>query len=257
MRRQWTALAPCPLGKELVGTHPKRIYFFLSTQPRQPFPELSETHPSASRIISPSLTSAENEEEEERNARSREEMSPSPDFDLCSPILDDDNSPMSANDSFSHVLSHASTHDNSRTNPAHGTASPPLEREEREFTQMASSLQLRRKSESLEIKSEDIPAPTPELTNDPMVEDEESEESTALRNQEAAEQLFGQAAGHLSAPKTMFMESSPMLRPQMHVEMTFSKHAEMHDVQQLGEEDVRLLCETVELDELDDLFQSY
>jgi hypothetical protein len=162
LRRPWTALAPCPVGKELVGTHPKRIYFYLTTQPRQPFPEPVETP--ANRIISPSLTSAENEEEDEKILRSRSELSPSPEIDLSSPELEDTDSPMSAAESFSngHMVTHTSTH--SRTvSLAHSRTSPPLERDEREFTQTASSLQRRRKSESLEIKAEDLPAAVPTI----------------------------------------------------------------------------------------------
>jgi hypothetical protein len=255
MRRQWTALAPCPIGKELIGTHPKRIYFYLSNQPHQPFPEPSETITAANRIISPSLTSAENEEEEDRNARKRDEMSPSPEVDLYSPILDDRDSHMTATDSFSNLLAHTPSHERSRS-LAHGRTSPPLERDEREFTQTASSLQKRRKSESLEIEAKDIPVPKIEASDEPMIEADESEESAALRNKEAAEQLFGHADRHLAPPKAIFMESSPMLKPQMHLDMTYSRHTEMRDVHHLSHE-ADLLCETVELDELDDLFSIY
>jgi hypothetical protein len=255
MRRQWTALAPCPIGKELIGTHPKRIYFYLSNQPHQPFPEPSEVIAAASRIISPSLTSAENEEEDDQNARKRDEMSPSPEVDLYSPILDDRDSHMVSNESFPNLLAHTSSHERSRT-LAHGRTSPPLERDEREFTQTASSLQQRRKSESLDIQVKDIPQPTVEASDVPMVEADESEESAALRNKEAAEQLFGHADRHLALPKAMYMESSPMLKPQMHIDITYSRHTEMRDAHHLSHE-ADLLCETVELDELDDLFSCY
>jgi hypothetical protein len=184
-------------------------------------------------------------------------MSPSPEIDLSSPELEDNDSPMSASDSFSNILSHTSTHDSSRTSLTHGRASPPLEGDEREFTQTASSLQQRRKSESLEIKAEDLPESKPETTDEPMTEADESE---ARRNKEAADVLFGEADRHLLVPRVSFMESSPMLKPQMDHEMTLplSKHTEMNDVR-AGEDfaESTFTCETVELDELDDLFQSY
>jgi hypothetical protein len=255
MRRQWSALAPCPIGKELIGTHPKRIYFYLSNQPHQPFPEPSETVAAASRIISPSLTSAETEEEDERNARKRDELSPSPELDLYSPLLDDEDSHLAATDSFPNLLAQAPAHARSRS-LAHGRTSPPLERDEREFTQTASSLQQRRKSESLEIEAKDVPAPKLEATDEPMSEPDESEESAALRNKEVAEQLFGHADRHLAPPKAVFMGSSPMLKPQMHLDMTYPRHAEMRDAHHLVHE-ADLVCETVELDELDDLFSCY
>jgi hypothetical protein len=266
LRRPWTALSPCPVGRELIGTHPKRIYFYLTTQPRQPFPEPQDTQSTTSRIISPSLTSAENEEEDEHISRSRSEMSPSPEIDLSSPELEDGQSHMTASSPFSgsHILSHTTSHETSRGSMAHGRTSPPLERDEREFTQTASSLQRRRKSESLEIRAEDLPAPALPTIDEPMVDADESEERAAQRNEEAAAALFGHTNGTLSIPPASFMESSPMLRPQMDVDVTPSSkqhRATVHDSHDVrwSEDMVEslLMCESVELDELDDLFQSY
>ncbi|TLD37134.1 hypothetical protein E2P81_ATG03946 [Venturia nashicola] len=255
MKRQWTATSPCPIGKELIGTHPKRIFFYLSQQPHQPFPEPAETIAAQHRIISPSLTSAENEEEEDRNTRKRDEMSPSPEVDLYSPMLDDADSHMSSHHSFPNLLAHTHSHDRSKT-LAHGRTSPPLERDEREFTQTASSLQQRRRSETKEQEAKEIPKPTIEASDELMVQADESEESAALRNKEAAEQLFGHAGRHLTLPKAMYMESSPMLKPQTHIDPTYHRLIEMRDVYNLTHE-VDLLCETVELHELDDLFSAY
>jgi hypothetical protein len=266
LRRPWTALSPCPVGKELIGTHPKRIYFYLTTQPRQPFPEPPESQSPTNRIISPSLTSAENEEEDEHISRSRSEMSPSPEIDLSSPELEDGNSHMSTSAAFSgsHILSHTASHESSRGSMAHGRTSPPLERDEREFTQTASSLQQRRKSESRGIKAEDLPAPAPPTIDETMIDADETEERAAQRNEEAAAALFGHTDGTLSIPRVSFMESSPMLRPQMDIDVTpsFKQNIttthDMHDVR-WSEDMVEslLMCESVELDELDDLFQSY
>ncbi|QDS75285.1 hypothetical protein FKW77_001106 [Venturia effusa] len=254
MKRQWTAQSPCPIGKELIGTHPKRIFFYLSQQPHQPFPEPADTLAAQHRIISPSLTSAENEEEDDRNTRKRDEMSPSPEVELDSPLLDDTDSHL-AHHSFPTLLAHAPSHERSKP-LSHGRTSPPLERDEREFTQTASSLQQRRRSETKELEAKDIPAPTTEASEEPMIEADESEESAALRNKEAAEQLFGHADRHLTLPKAMYMESSPMLKPQLHLELTYQRHIEMRDVHHLTQE-ADLFCENVGLDELDDLFSSY
>lgn len=254
MKRPWTAQSPCPIGKELIGTHPKRIFFYLSQQPHQPFPEPAETLAAQHRIISPSLTSAENEEEEDRNTRKRDDMSPSPELDFYSPILDDTDSHISHH-AFPSLLAHAPSHERSKTLP-HGRTSPPLERDEREFTQTASSLQQRRRSETKELEAKDVPKPTIEASDEPMIQADESEESAALRNKEAAEQLFGHADRHLTLQKAMYMESSPMLKPQMHLDFMYHRHIEMRDVHHLTHE-ADMLCENVELDELDDLFSSY
>ncbi|KAF2453343.1 hypothetical protein BDY21DRAFT_402422 [Lineolata rhizophorae] len=103
MRRPWTALSPCPVTKQLVGSHPKRIFFFLATCPRQPFPDLHDEMraPNAARIISPSLSStgdsdAGSEDRSDTSSavddmlRRRRELSASPEVDLSSPELDGD-----------------------------------------------------------------------------------------------------------------------------------------------------------------------
>jgi hypothetical protein len=259
MKRPWTALAPCPLGKELVGTHPKRIYFFLTTQPRQPFPEPPETPASQHRIISPSLTSGETEEEDQPSRR-RSALSPSPEVDLSTPELDDEHSPMSSSASFSISDAQPSTFSSRRGK------SPPLEGMEREFTQMAFTLQSRQLSEALKRESELGGGSEAEYVrverngdNDNgedavmlELEIDETEESAALRNKEAADALFGACEdGRLGVPHGqvgMFgLTSSPVLKPLLE-----SKMVSPFDVI-----DVWRNPETVELDELDDLFESY
>ena len=249
MKRPWTALAPCPLGKELVGTHPKRIYFFLTTQPRQPFPETPETQ---HRIISPSLTSGETEEEDQPSRR-RSALSPSPEIDLSTPELDDEHSPMSSSASFSIPNTQTSTFSSRRGK------SPPLEGMEREFTQMAFTLQSRkRESERGAGEAEYVKV---ERNGENDVEEDavmlelevdETEESAALRNKEAADVLFGTCEdGRLGVShgqlNTIGLTSSPVLRPLLE-----SKTLSAFDVI-----DVWRNPETVELEELDDLFEAY
>ena len=75
-------MSRCPLDKKLVGTHPKRVYYFLSTRPHQPIPADGGNALVATRIVTPSLSSATSDEEEDMDARSRDRMSPSPELDL-------------------------------------------------------------------------------------------------------------------------------------------------------------------------------
>jgi hypothetical protein len=257
MKRPWTALAPCPLGKELVGTHPKRIYFYLTTQPRQAFPDPPERADQVARIISPSLTSAENEEED-KHSRSRAAMSPSPEVDLSpAPELEHFEPFDSTNEYFSHAhsLSQYSTHDNSSTSLAQGqTSPPPLEGDEREFTQTATSLQQRRNSDPMEFIGQEPPIMKIEVADETMADD--SEESRMRHNRSDAAALFGQGESHLSVAKAPFMESSPMLRPQLvDLDMSSSK-IELHEVR-LVDDFSHYLCENVEMEELDDLFAQY
>jgi hypothetical protein len=254
MKRPWTALAPCPLGKELVGTHPKRIYFFLTTQPRQPFPETPETPTPQHRIISPSLTSGETEEEDQPSQR-RSAMSPSPEVDLSTPELDNEHSPMSSSASFSIPDTQPSTFSSRRGK------SPPLEGMEREFTQMAFTLQSRQLSEALKRETELGEYVKVERNGDnddgedavmQELDVDETEESAALRNKEAADVLFGACEdGRLGLPHgqaAIFgLASSPVLRPCLE-----SKTVSAFDLI-----DVWRNPETVELEELDDLFEAY
>lgn len=266
IRRPWTALSPCPVGRELVGTHPKRIYFFLTTTPHQPIPEPNEASASAnipSRIISPSLSSAaDDSEEEERDRRARCAMSPSPEVDLSSPELDDESDTTTFSGRSSLMRDIAPTN-----NMAHNrrAASPPLERDEREFTATASSLQQRNRSQQSEkstpadapASSSNIDDESTRLTNEP-----ENEESAALRNSEAAALLFGQSVesnASSSVASVEFGVSSPVFKPVDHE--TNSKPDAMEDVRVVNDDSWVWSDwknpESIELDELDDLLGDY
>ncbi|KAL9096711.1 MAG: hypothetical protein Q9165_001199 [Trypethelium subeluteriae] len=164
LRREWTALAPCPLAKELVGTHPKRTYFYLTTSPHQDLPQYTAAITSQSRIISPSLSSGSNtntskdetmsDEDGAASDTSRHEraaLSPSPEVDFSCPELDGDDSSstsLTPGGNFSGRNSVAS--DSHRSNGAGNSARqpPPLEKDEREFTQTAAEVRRRRRSEA-------------------------------------------------------------------------------------------------------------
>ena len=248
LKRPWSSFAPCPIEKELLETHPRRTYFFLSTYPHQPIPETSSP-PVASRIISPSLSSAAGEEEEEeeegggggeggcgRESRSRAAPSPSPEIDLSAPDLDveeDVGSPITPGGSFSaHKGSMLRDASASTVNIAHNrrAASPPLERDEREFEQTASSLQKRKHLSQLESVRQDYEdADEADAGNAPAVQPvvEDAEESAVLRSSQAAAELFGQGTG------MAFDLSSPVLHP--HVQKRYSVGGEdMEGVQLEG-----------------------
>lgn len=155
----WTVLAPCPLAKELESVHPRRTYFYLTTCPHQPLPDpahaaaLSQlAHARA--IISPSLSSAASASEDMELER-RRELSPSPEVDLSSPEFDDmdddvamPTTPIGSLSIRGFGLSgmpsnhfHLSAAGLGRNNRA---TSPPLEKDEKEFTQTADGLQKRK-----------------------------------------------------------------------------------------------------------------
>src|ERR1700761_8216057 len=96
LKRPWTALSPCPLAKELIPVHPRKVFFFLTTQPRMPLPSSSDD------ILPPPLLSIKNltpsvsdhqsqgDDELELDHRDRARLSPSPEVELYSPDLDRD-----------------------------------------------------------------------------------------------------------------------------------------------------------------------
>ncbi|ORY14349.1 hypothetical protein BCR34DRAFT_239357 [Clohesyomyces aquaticus] len=250
LKRSWTALSKCPLDKTLVGTHPKRVYYFLTTCPHQPIPVDAGNAPATGRIITPSLSSAASEEED-LEARSRDRMSPSPELDLSSPEFDDGTNPFSNR-----------PHPPTSVNISHNrrAQSPPLERDEKEFTQTASFLQ-RRRSEELE-RATTAPAVETQRVDVTMhdIAEEETEESTARKNSETAAALFG-ALGHVSMFQSDFASSSPMLKPSLEIEMP-PPMFKPSDVKMTNEEfdfgwGEMKSPEHVGLDELDDLFGGY
>ena len=139
------------LAKQLITTHPKRIYFYLTTSPHKPIPK-HENDPSRSpprrAVVSPALS-----DDDGRETRRRLEPSPSPEVDLSSHDLDhvDDTTgpPSPACSSRDHQpgpLAQKSS-----------LSSPPLEGDEREFSQ--SAIYIGRRSSSHDSPGADMVLP--------------------------------------------------------------------------------------------------
>ncbi|KAF1968857.1 hypothetical protein BU23DRAFT_479144 [Bimuria novae-zelandiae CBS 107.79] len=251
LKRNWPALSRCPLDKKLVGTHPKRVYYFLTTSPHQPIPEDSGNLAAAARIISPSLSSAASDDYD-ADSHGRDVRSPSPELDLSD--YDD-----SSSDPFTNHTHPPTTH-----NIAHNrrAQSPPLEKDEREFTQTASVLQERRKSQQAERErsaSAAVENTQPMDTSmDYIMELEETEESAAKKNSETAAALFGEMERASFDP--MLTISSPLLKPSLNIEMPppvlALKTTELWSEHDDEWSDMKS-PENIELDELDDLLGNY
>ncbi|PNY28082.1 Uncharacterized protein TCAP_01999 [Tolypocladium capitatum] len=143
----WSAMAPCPLAKELEAVHPRRTYFFLAAYPRQPLPGPRVTQTTRPAVVTPSVSLTDDSGSDDVESR-RRDLSPSPEVDLSSPEFDDAYDdvamPMAPIGSFkARHLRHSRDmrHD-----------SPPLEKDEREFTQTADVLQKRKLNDK-------VPAP--------------------------------------------------------------------------------------------------
>lgn len=227
LQRPWPAISPCPLAKDLSPVHPRRLYFYLTTMPHQPLPDVAEPLLKPNRIISPSLSSASAaDEEDERYARSRAQLSPSPEVDLSSPELEDETQehPEAPGSRFSGRNSIARESRASSMSHPRRAASPQLEREERDFKQTASQLyeqaQLRRNSSSKDVNMDqaDTKAGADADTASVAMSIEDTEDSVALNDSNDAAALFG-SVEHLqlassSATHHLMDFSSPVIEPQ-------------------------------------------
>ncbi|KAI9725292.1 MAG: hypothetical protein M1828_003307 [Chrysothrix sp. TS-e1954] len=250
LRRPWTALAPCPLSKEQVTQHPRRVYYYLVTMPKQSIPRNVEATP-PSHIITPSVSSGPDEEDVAHDdgqdvlmqQRPREDLSPSPEMDLSAPELDFNGNTSALHDMSFRDPNNASFLSNTRQNRS---SSEPLEFFEREFNRAASDMEARKKTELAEQaqlqamqtstpRSQPSPVPSEHASDEEAVEppptmsngdspasvDETPEElfefpeTTPEQNDEAAAALFGtQSQQYLSArAHDANLHSSPMIRP--------------------------------------------
>ncbi|KAI1089840.1 hypothetical protein F5B19DRAFT_355624 [Rostrohypoxylon terebratum] len=230
-RSCWTAIAPCPLAKELETVHPRRTYFYLTTCPHLPLPD-----PSAQRaIITPSLSSSASTSEDADCDRSRE-LSMSPEVDLSSPEFDDmdEDIPMPGTSMGSVSGRHRSHHvpRNQRGEE------PPLEKDEKEFTQTADGLQKRKAKGHL-------------LRADPL-------DQVTIDDGMQNEQLFGEPPRTLAPtflPHMVFL-TSPAMRPSLMIPTKRDHEAENWTKLDAALEWDRS-PETIELDELDCLLDDF
>ena len=186
--------------------HPRKVFFFLTTQPRGQLPANSDD------IITPVLAdikrltpsiSDPSIEEEEMDRHERMRFSPSPEVDLFSPELDNGSPiPPTPGSPFS---SHSMPQDpmplpQQRQKPANRAPSPGLEADERGFTETASAV---RASRLLQQTSE------LQITVSPSIDTPQQRP-----DHEIGMELFGRSHGALSVmeqPRNMM--SSPMMVP--------------------------------------------
>ncbi|RFU35350.1 hypothetical protein B7463_g983, partial [Scytalidium lignicola] len=234
LKRSWTALAPCPLAKELETVHPRRTYFYLTTYPHQPIPDPA-THASFPQrtIISPSLSSAD---EAEADAERRREISPSPEVDLSSPELENDEIPTPPTPSGSY------TGRIDRILRNHRAASPPLEKDEREFTQTARGMQKRKLTGDIEMTA----APSLEM------------EDQQARNFLEADILFGEGRQTATVVASTVFVSSPAMKPSMNMlKRSFEESTDLWTRLDVGMEWDMRDPEHIELDELDCMLDDF
>ena len=255
------------------------MYYFLTTLPHQDPPTTSSdiiflAHSGGKggrRIISPSISSASiDEDTEAAEERKRDAMSPSPeidfseDLDVAVPGVEVDfvTPPTPAGSSFSGRSSLARDGSGSSSDNAlshnHKAASPPLEGDEKEFTQTASNMRMRG-------ISWDDPTIRPSTEDPSEVVLEETEEEKVKRNREVAEALFG---GHHAQDPSLMITSSPLMKAIQPVVVEKESRQPGQDVEMkesisiLGDSGVGLTWDTreaedIQIEDLDDLFGAF
>ncbi|KAI1815941.1 hypothetical protein GGS20DRAFT_575827 [Poronia punctata] len=237
-RSGWTASAPCPLTKELETVHPRRTYFYLTTCPHLPLPDPYAVQRSA--IVTPSLSSS-GSTTEDTDADRRRELSLSPEVDLSSPEFEDmeegSQSPVPGSSVGSVSSRHRPVYSLSRI---HKSEEPPLEKEEKEFTQTADGLQQLRASGGLLSAT-----PADQLGIDDGMQHE---------------QLFGEPHRTFFPsfiPYMAFM-TSPAMRPTLTIPAPMKRDGEAEGWSKLDAMlDWDKSPETIELDELDGLLDDF
>lgn len=232
LKRPWTALAPCPVAKELETVHPRRTYFYLTTYQHQPIPDPTTIQYPSRAIISPSISSVASRSDE-ADAERRRELSPSPEVDLSSPEFDDVEMVLPTTPSGSFSSGRVD-----RIPRNHRATSPPLEKDEKEFTQTAVGMQKRKFSGDVQMSG--VPS---EMGDHPT----KSMETDAL---------FGEGRG-LNVLNTAVFISSPAMKPSLSLSTTKRPFEDSNDlwgrVESTMDWDMRS-PENVELEELDGMF---
>ncbi|RKU44851.1 hypothetical protein DL546_005713 [Coniochaeta pulveracea] len=266
---------PCPLGKELETVHPRRTYFYLTTCPHQPLPDpshaaalsqLAAVQAVARAIISPAMSTTDTtsvSEDVDTESR-RRQLSPSPEVDLSSPEFDDVDDDAAMPDtpigSFTMRGGYNYFTNGPGAKAANGSArhhhnratSPPLEKDEKEFTQTADGLQKRK------LRGELLSSGTAEQTNAQPEPDFGSRDDSGLFGGDKTPFM---SAGSLNIPNTAAKESfaltSPAMRPSV-LPINFNrKDTDVDAWAKLDVLDWNRSPETIELEELDFLLNDY
>ncbi|KAK6528936.1 hypothetical protein TWF694_004165 [Orbilia ellipsospora] len=162
-RKDFSDEKPCVLDKELITTHPKRTYFFLTNTEHQPIPEFELPMPIRT-VVSPAPT----DEAEEEAERRRRIPSPSPEIEFFDHDHED------ASDDLDDTTSIFSR---DRSGSPSSRNSPPLEGDEQEFSDNAISLSIKHRSASRDLREG---VPTPPIAMDDVTSVEQEHHTTFL-----------------------------------------------------------------------------
>ena len=294
MRRPWTYERPCPVAKELIPVHPRKVFYYLTTSPRQEIPASAMEMPPPiiggrgkeghKRIISPSLSNASQDEDSASNfeERKRDALSPSPEVDLsldldeivysataeAAPDFPTPPTPSPSSYSLSRSSTGRDSLDSERELGLNHRSQPEMEGDEQEFTATARGMRMKG------ISTEDTTMTDSETITvkvEKSVESSETEDPKANPTEDAATlslahvQAQKQDAMLLSSPLVKAAGASPQNRqgpPSTANKASKDVDVDMLEPSIMGQSgfglgwDIRR-PQSVGLDELDDLFDTY
>ena len=264
LKRPWMPLSPCPLAKELIPVHPRKVFFFLTTQPRMPLPSSSDD------ILPPPLLSIQSltpsisdhsqvDDEACLEHRDRARMSPSPEVELYSPDLDHDG-PMELPTPGEHFSARSSLDPDGTADirrKSNRAPSPPLEEDERGFTETATAVRAR----GMSLHNPTVQVSIEVAEKLPVVEvSEETPEQRLRRDRELGLALFGQSHQALHVQEQKLLGSSPMLlaKPDHHAIIAKRNLSLDLDEIETGVASWNLMSpEQIDVEDLDEMFMGF
>ena len=234
--------------------HPRKVFFYLTTQPRMPLPENSDDIiplvPNDIKRLTPSVSDpsvAGDEMELEGRGRSL-----SPEIELYSPGLEHDTvdpTPPTPGEAFSgrSSLNPDGTPDvRVRSTRA---PSPALEADERGFTETATAVRAR----GMSLQGPPVQVSV-EMVHDIIVE-EDTPEQQQIKDHKLAQDLFGQTHLHVQDQKAF--NSSPMMPPKQDLHTKLNLTLNLDDVDMSDAHMSIMSPEMIDVDELDSMFTGY
>lgn len=213
----------------------------------------------AAKNLTPSVSDHSQIDDLELDQRDRSRMSPSPEVELYSPELDQDRS-IEPTTPGEHLSARSSLNPDGtpelRRRP-NRAPSPPLEADERGFTETATAVRAR----GMSLRNPTIQASVEGDRPVPVVEvSDETPEMRQTRDRELGMELFGTSHSELQAPEQKLLSSSPMIpaRQDHHSTMTkMNLTLQLDDIDMFESSWTLQSPEQMDIDELDDLFTGF
>lgn len=216
LKRPWSALAPCPIAKEQIPVHPRKVFFYLTNSPAQPLPDDSSDIISPltpAKQITPSISNTSVDMDDEEDALDRSRMSPSPEVDLSSPAFEHEEVGLAEHSTpgrpptptGSYPMRSRMAH-NYRLSNSSRAVSPPLEGDEKEFTLTASSVRERTSAEDAVARQKS----SSPVSEESSAEDEAEAAAAAARDEASMDDCFDSHGPHSQSQEYYF--SSQIIR---------------------------------------------